>query len=75
MKTPYKETNTRSIVKCISYRFLGSAVTCLIAFILTGNTSISLGVGLFDLVSKLICYYIHERIWNFIPFGKVKDSE
>ena len=64
------ESHSRSIVKAISYRILGSAVTALIFYVLTDKASLSLGAGLLDMVLKIGVYFIHERIWNHINFGR-----
>ena len=62
----------RHILKSITYRFYSSFITSLIATIATGNTKLGLSIGTADFFIKLITYYIHERIWYRIPFGKEK---
>ena len=69
------ETNTRSLAKAISYRLLGSATTAVIVLIWTGRPVLSAGVGLFDMVAKIGLYFLHERIWNHISFGRPKRPE
>ncbi len=69
------ETNARSIAKALSYRILGSAVTGLIFFVLTGRPALSLGAGALDVVLKMGAYFVHERIWAHINFGRVKPPE
>jgi len=69
------ETNTRSIAKAVSYRFLGSAVTALILFILTGKGELSMIGGALDMVLKVAAYFVHERIWDRIDFGRTKPPE
>jgi len=69
------ESNSRSIAKAVSYRFLGSAVTGLIFFALTGKGGLSLGAGALDMVLKIGAYFVHERIWNHIEFGRSKPPE
>jgi len=64
------ETNARSIAKAISYRLLGSISTALIVFVFSGNAKISVGIGALDVVTKLALYYLHERVWNHVPFGR-----
>lgn len=64
------ESHYRSIVKAISYRILGSATTAGIFYFLTGKGSLSLGAGVLDMVLKLGVYFVHERIWNHINFGR-----
>lgn len=69
------ETHARSIVKAISYRFLGSTVTGLIFFVLTGKGGLSLVGGVLDMVIKVAAYFVHERIWDRIEFGRNKPPE
>jgi uncharacterized membrane protein len=69
------DTHSRSIAKAVSYRLLGSAVTGLIFYALTGQPTLSLGAGLLDVVIKIIVYFIHERLWDRISFGRVKPPE
>jgi uncharacterized membrane protein len=69
------ESNTRSIAKAISYRLLGSISTALIVFGFSGNAKVSLGVGAADMVAKIVLYYLHERIWNHISFGRQRPPE
>jgi uncharacterized membrane protein len=69
------ESHTRSLAKAISYRILGSLCTAGIFLVLTGQLSLSLGAGALDMVVKLALYFVHERIWNHIPFGRVRPPE
>jgi len=65
-----KEAHLRSILKAVSYRVLAAIATTTIVFIFTRRMVLSLGVGLVESVAKILCYYIHERAWSFIGFGK-----
>src|SRR5262245_57417985 len=69
------ETHARSIVKTISYRILGSVSTALIFYGLTGKVSLSISAGAMDAVVKLGVYFVHERIWAHIPYGRSKSTE
>ena len=69
------ETTTRSLAKAVSYRLLGSAVTAVIVLLWTGRPMLSAGVGVFDMVAKIGLYFLHERIWNHISFGRPKRPE
>jgi adenylylsulfate kinase len=64
------ETHARSIAKAVSYRLLGSAVTGLIFFVLTHKGGLSVGAGALDMIVKIGAYFVHERIWNHIDFGR-----
>lgn len=54
----------RSIVKTITWRVTGSSATFLIALLMTGNLAIASTIGLVQMVSNTLLYYVHERIWN-----------
>jgi uncharacterized membrane protein len=69
------DSNARSIAKAISYRFLGSASTALIVFAATGRLGLSASLGVADAVVKIGLYFLHERLWNHIGFGRGKPPE
>jgi uncharacterized membrane protein len=64
------DSNTRSIAKAVSYRVLGSVATAGIVFLFSGDMKVSAGVGALDVVAKIALYWLHERIWNSISFGR-----
>lgn len=66
------ESHTRSIAKAMSYRILGSLSTAMIFLVLTGDWKMSAAAGASDTVVKLALYFLHERIWNHISFGREK---
>lgn len=66
------ESNKRSIAKAVSYRILGSLSTALIVLVMTGDVKMSAAAGASDSVVKLALYFLHERIWNHISFGRQK---
>ncbi|MHC4171761.1 MAG: DUF2061 domain-containing protein [Planctomycetota bacterium] len=69
------ESHYRSIVKAITWRTGGTVVTFAVAWILTGNISLSAGIGILDTIIKIGAYYIHERLWIRVKFGKLKSPE
>lgn len=65
-----KESYKRHIAKAISYRLLGTAQTCIISYMFTGNLWISGSIGLTEMVLKPFMYFLHERAWyKFSKFG------
>lgn len=65
-----EEQRLRSLVKGISWRMLGTIDTIGISYILTGRIKLALSIGCVELFSKVALYYLHERIWNKINFGR-----
>lgn len=64
------EKATRSIVKAISWRIVGTVDTVVISWLITGEITLALSIGLIEVVTKMLLYFFHERIWNFIKWGK-----
>ena len=75
LKNTIKETHLRSLIKGITWRIIATLTTMILVFILTGNFIISLGVGFFEIISKLLFYYLHERIWDRVRWGRHKKKK
>lgn len=69
------ESHSRSVAKAVSYRVFGSLSTAAIFYFLTGDWKVSAGAGLADSVVKLGLYFLHERVWNYISFGRQRPPE
>jgi adenylylsulfate kinase len=57
-------------MKAITWRFIATFIGMAIIFWLTGDLKLSGIVGGLDIVLKLIAYYVHERIWARISWGR-----
>lgn len=69
------ETHFRSIVKAITWRAGGTFVTVIVAWLVTGELELAAQIGLLDTVIKIGAFYAHERVWNRLSFGKVKQPD
>lgn len=69
-KDATSESPKRSIVKSISWRVVGTLDTIVISWLVTGTLSLAFSIGLVELVTKMVLYFFHERIWNSIKWGK-----
>jgi adenylylsulfate kinase len=69
------DSHARSLAKAVSYRLLGSITTALIFYVLSGKVTLSIGAGALDMVAKIGLYFIHERFWARIEFGRSKPPE
>ncbi len=65
-----EEKLKRSLAKTISWRVIGTLVTVLISWIITGTLALAFSIGAVELVSKMVLYFFHERTWNNIKWGK-----
>jgi sulfate adenylyltransferase large subunit len=66
----WTETHARSLAKAVSWRATGSIDTFVVAFVITGNPKIAGSVAVTEIVTKILIYYLHERVWAWIPWGK-----
>jgi sulfate adenylyltransferase large subunit len=64
------ETHARSVAKAISWRATGSLDTFVIAAVITGSATLAGGVALAEILTKTALYYMHERVWALIPWGR-----
>jgi uncharacterized membrane protein len=65
------ETPRRSIAKALSWRILAGLITACVALGMTGKLKFAAEIGLIDTLVKLLIYFVHERVWNRIGFGRV----
>jgi uncharacterized membrane protein len=69
------ETHSRSLLKSISWRATGTLDTVFISFLVTGKIKLALSIGGVELFTKILLFYLHERIWNKISFGRTRARE
>lgn len=61
----------RSVAKAASWRTVGTIDTILISWIITGKLSFALSIGVVEVFTKMLLYYVHERLWNRVKSGRV----
>ncbi len=64
------EHRYRSIVKAVSWRATGSIDTFVVSFIITGKPIIALSISGVEVFTKILLFYLHERLWNKLKFGR-----
>lgn len=68
-----KDSHIRSLVKGISWRIIGTIDTIVISYFVTGTFTKALGIGLTEVITKVLLFYFHERVWQ--TFGiKMPES-
>jgi len=67
------ELHSRSFIKALSWRFIGTLDTIVISWVITGKMILAFSIGAFELMTKTVLYYFHERIWNSIKWGRKKN--
>ncbi|WP_019671090.1 DUF2061 domain-containing protein [Eudoraea adriatica] len=64
------EQPKRSVVKSLSWRVIGTLDTIVISWIITGALTLAFSIGMVELVTKMVLYFLHERMWNSIKCGR-----
>ena len=60
----------RHVLKTITWRIIGTLDTMIIAWVITGSWEWGLAIGGVEVFTKMILYFLHERVWyRFIKFG------
>jgi uncharacterized membrane protein len=61
---------SRHLLKTLTWRIIGTIDTMLIAWLVTGSISIGAAIGGIEVITKMLLYYTHERVWyKYIKFG------
>ena len=61
----------RSLAKAATWRVTASADTFVISYLVTGEPLLAGTIAGIEVFTKLFIYYLHERIWNKVTWGKV----
>lgn len=72
--TPQGEYSYRSWTKAFSYRIVGSLYSFVVLYLVSGKLLISLSLSAIEVVSKIVIFYFHERVWDKLSFGKIKQQ-
>lgn len=64
------DTARRSLVKTISWRVTGSSAVFVISYIISGSVGMAGTIAIVQLTANTVLYYIHERIWSRIAWGR-----
>jgi uncharacterized membrane protein len=68
-------TPTRSLAKATTFRILATASCCLVIAIGTGNPALGLSMAIADGVLGSVLYYLHERAWDSISWGRAPATQ
>jgi len=68
----YKETNRRSIVKGITWRVVATTTTIAIVYFFFDRLDLAIAAGMIETVLKVGLYWIHERAWFKVRWGRKK---
>ena len=61
----------RSLLKAISWRVVGSLDTFILSMIVTGNAHYAVSIATAEALTKVVLYYVHERLWRRVAWGRL----
>ncbi len=65
----------RSLIKAVSWRVTGTVDTIVVSYFITGHMTTALKIGVVEVFTKIMLYYGHERVWEKLSFGRVKEPK
>ena len=68
---PATETLKRSIVKTVSYRLIILTLDFIAIYLFTGKIKVAVGFTVVSNIYTTIGYFLHERFWDKISWGKL----
>ena len=63
------ESRTRTIMKTVTWRVIATCTTISIVYLFTRRLTLSLGIGVLEVIIKMCVYFLHERMWPRIKLG------
>ena len=64
----------RHIAKTISWRVIGTLDTMILSGIITGSWITGLTIGGVEVITKMLLYFFHERVWYKYSRYGLEDS-
>lgn len=68
------ETTLRTVIKAVSWQVLGIAVMSAIAYLHTSSISTALSMAGTTSALGFVSYFIHEKLWQRVNWGKMASS-
>lgn len=65
----FSNARLRHIFKTITWRVVGTLDTMFIAWIITSKPVVAIQIGSVEVITKMILYYVHERVWYRTSWG------
>lgn len=69
-----KETHLRSWTKSLVWRLAGFIILGAITYVYTGEWTESIAISSIFNILRFFLYYLHERMWDNISWGKHLES-
>jgi uncharacterized membrane protein len=61
---------SRSFAKALTWRTTGTIDTFLVSWLITKQPFVAASIASVEVLTKIVLYYFHERVWNKIKWGR-----
>ena len=68
----HSELHRRSLAKTLTYRIVTVLIDIAIIYPLTKRADVTISVVILTNVASSLLYFIHERTWNIVKWGRGK---
>lgn len=62
----------RNGAKAVTWRMVGFVDTVILSLIFTGSATLAVSIGSLEVLTKIMLYVFHERLWQRLRFGLVR---
>ncbi|MBI5219081.1 MAG: DUF2061 domain-containing protein [Bacteroidia bacterium] len=66
-----RDRPVRSIIKAITWRIIGTVDTIVLSYFVTGKVILAFSIGSIEVITKMVLYFLHERLWAIIRWGRM----
>ena len=75
MRKKFNTRLERSIAKSVVFRIITVVMDLIVIYLLTHRFDVTIGVTILTNISSTVLYFLHERFWNNISWGKTAGYE
>jgi uncharacterized membrane protein len=69
------EAHSRSVLKALSWRIVGSVDTFVISWLVTGKLTFAVSIMTVETFTKIAIYYLHEQFWARVPRWEAQEAK
>lgn len=73
-KIYFKNSNKRHAFKTVTWRIVGTLDTMALAWLITGDPLTGLKIGMAEVLTKMLLYFVHEKVWHKSDYGLEKRN-
>jgi adenylylsulfate kinase len=70
----HSTSRVRNGLKALTWRLVATITTVSIVYTMTGQLELTAAVGFYDVVLKLKLFFLHERVWNRVHYGRTLNE-